>query len=752
MEQRVLWNENAAWVRKTFDDAITLSSKAQALFGGYANLEEAGQVIARHYENWLKNRFEIVVVGEFSTGKSTFINTLLRKDVLPSKVTPTTATINYLRHIEHGDGQEKAVIHFRDGNTAEVEFGQLEQYVTEMSKHLRVAYEVAYVDIFVDSPYLEDGVVIVDTPGLQALHAEHERITKEQIKRSNASIFLFNLEQPGKRSEYEFLKHLAESIDRIFFVGNRMDGVPPKELDEVIQSIEHGLRHNEYIQVPAEQAKLYAISAKQALKARDPYYETEEWRDWSPEKLLEASQFEQFEERLENYLFHGEKSQDLLKMPILAIDHFYQEIEKEMQRIEVLVSGEIDSVQLQAEKERLLQEVELRKLQLQDKERTVQGMLHDAIYQHEKHFNEHRSYIQQQYLDRVDEIVFAEELEENVHLLLVELNKEIGKLIDSSLTDLGHDVETAMKREIYSFELQIQPEAGAGEGITKAEREISVSTAGLKRGAASLADDVELRYKQEEQRLQEEKELLRNRIQMEQELDSAKEDQKLLRAQHRTDNRFHDLLLSNTDSTKKQYGILKKRKWFLPDKMDMIVVDNERYYELIKGKKTLMEEQKQEERDKLSEVESKRSKLAGSDTEFMDMKEWYEAQRELTRRKEEARMAQLRMMTQAETRHLEREKRQVKRQLENIFEDVRRGYRTLLRELDAIKLAQTYIKHYIEEKDRELKLKLQELQSKEQLLHENKAKQDEYRTRVSMVNEQIVAHRAELASLHLQLI
>ena len=51
-----------------------------------------------------------------------------------------------------------------------------------MSEEHNVVEEISHVDIFVDSKYLTEGVVIVDTPGLQALHPEHERITKKQIK------------------------------------------------------------------------------------------------------------------------------------------------------------------------------------------------------------------------------------------------------------------------------------------------------------------------------------------------------------------------------------------------------------------------------------------------------------------------------------------------------------------------------------------------------------------------------------------
>lgn len=58
-----------------------------------------------------ENRFNLVVFGEFKRGKSTFINSLLGKSVLPTAVVPLTSVITLVRYGE----QERATIHFKDG-------------------------------------------------------------------------------------------------------------------------------------------------------------------------------------------------------------------------------------------------------------------------------------------------------------------------------------------------------------------------------------------------------------------------------------------------------------------------------------------------------------------------------------------------------------------------------------------------------------------------------------------------------------
>src|SRR5258706_11900977 len=46
-------------------------------------------------------RFHLVVLGEFNHGKTTFVNALLGADILPTGITPTTASINHVIHGPH---------------------------------------------------------------------------------------------------------------------------------------------------------------------------------------------------------------------------------------------------------------------------------------------------------------------------------------------------------------------------------------------------------------------------------------------------------------------------------------------------------------------------------------------------------------------------------------------------------------------------------------------------------------------------
>ena len=90
-----------------------------------------------------KEKFKIAVFGNFSCGKSTFLNALMRIDKLPVKEERATAVFTVLRNAEeHGKQHGEAEIHFKDkdflradivegikelGMTAELELDKQEQ-------------------------------------------------------------------------------------------------------------------------------------------------------------------------------------------------------------------------------------------------------------------------------------------------------------------------------------------------------------------------------------------------------------------------------------------------------------------------------------------------------------------------------------------------------------------------------------------------------------------------------------------------
>lgn len=66
-------------------------------------------------EKLVQQQFNLVVMGQFKRGKSTFINALLGTDIAPTAIVPLTSIVTLLCY----GPQPKAVVHFLDGHSEE---------------------------------------------------------------------------------------------------------------------------------------------------------------------------------------------------------------------------------------------------------------------------------------------------------------------------------------------------------------------------------------------------------------------------------------------------------------------------------------------------------------------------------------------------------------------------------------------------------------------------------------------------------
>lgn len=269
-----------------------------------------------------KNTFSVVVIGEMKHGKSTLLNAFLGKPAFPKAVQEATATISYLKHndmAEKPEWRNHAVVTFWDKSRDPVivEHTKLADYTTCLNKDkINVAEEVKEVSIYTDSRFVEDGVMVVDTPGTNTTVQKHADITNEQIEKSNAAIFLFKAGTPGKKSDYEFLAMAASKINRFFFVVNRIDEIGGmKNSNIAINDIVKKMKEYSGLESLGS-SRFYPTSGLLALLARYGYidnekYEEDEWNENDSEEfrdgLIQKSGVPVFEDALLSYLFKGER-------------------------------------------------------------------------------------------------------------------------------------------------------------------------------------------------------------------------------------------------------------------------------------------------------------------------------------------------------------------------------------------------------------------------------------------------------------
>ena len=181
--------------------------------------------------NEMDELFLLVIVGEYNSGKSTFINALLGDEVFAMGDLPTTRAISILKYGDSGPPEQIAP------NI------QLYHYPLEVLRDLD----------------------IVDTPGTNSIERMEEEITREFVPRADLVLFVTSLLQPLTASELDFLNHIRQWGKKVVFIVN---GVDRRNSDEQLDRVREYLTREITTRLGTAAPTLYFISALQALKGR----------------------------------------------------------------------------------------------------------------------------------------------------------------------------------------------------------------------------------------------------------------------------------------------------------------------------------------------------------------------------------------------------------------------------------------------------------------------------------------------------
>ena len=210
-------------------DARNLLNDLRASLIQFGATSEDHETLAQSIRQ-LDELFLLVVVGEFNSGKSAFINALLGQKILKEGVTPTTTQINVLRY---GETQDRRV----------------------ESESLHIL--TAPVELLAE-------LNIVDTPGTNAIIRAHEAITQQFVPRSDLVLFVTSADRPFTESERAFLERIRDWGKKVLIVLNKIDLFQSdEELDQVIAFINENSRL--LLGIAPE---IFPISARLALRSK----------------------------------------------------------------------------------------------------------------------------------------------------------------------------------------------------------------------------------------------------------------------------------------------------------------------------------------------------------------------------------------------------------------------------------------------------------------------------------------------------
>ena len=179
-----------------------------------------------------EQKLNILVAGEVKVGKSTFINSLLGIDILPTSEEVCT---NVPTKLIYGE-KEKIIVHFSSDegiakesleiNREEVVYNSSEAANPENQK------SVEYIELQLNSPLRAEGLAFIDTPGLGSIDTLHAILTFRVAKIADIIFFLSDVRKPLTMSEISGLKNLIKvsNVNQIVNLLTHCDLKEPAEI------------------------------------------------------------------------------------------------------------------------------------------------------------------------------------------------------------------------------------------------------------------------------------------------------------------------------------------------------------------------------------------------------------------------------------------------------------------------------------------------------------------------------------------
>lgn len=255
--------------RETIALLESVAEKAAAF-----DLPQPPEALARYCQKLSDNIYKVLVVGEAKRGKSTFVNALIGRDILPTDVDVATSQVFHISPAE----QPAYRLRFEDDSTQEITLEELTRYgsqatidkegIQPLSKMLR------WIEVEGPITFLPKGVRLLDTPGLGALYSAHAQITQRFVPHADAVIFVLDSGHPIVQEEINFIETILGATSNIFFIQTKIDQHGREHWQEIQRRNQEILV--EHFKDRLTDARVWPISSTNLRKAADPANEDAE--------------------------------------------------------------------------------------------------------------------------------------------------------------------------------------------------------------------------------------------------------------------------------------------------------------------------------------------------------------------------------------------------------------------------------------------------------------------------------------------
>ncbi len=243
-----------------------------------------------------EDRFNLVVVGRFSRGKTSLMNAILGTDRLPTGIVPLTSVITA---VSYGSTERVRLTFEGGGYGKDIAVDELPSYITQQGNPGNVR-RVKVAEVQLPSEILRRGFYFVDTPGLGSPIPESTRTTESFLPEADAFLLVTGYESPLSDDELDLLREALPSARRTFVIVNKHDTVRPADRQQALTYV-----HDQLENLFGENApKVFSVSARDGLEAKLS----------GDQARLEESGVATLEETLIHFLVGEKQTQFLLRL------------------------------------------------------------------------------------------------------------------------------------------------------------------------------------------------------------------------------------------------------------------------------------------------------------------------------------------------------------------------------------------------------------------------------------------------------
>jgi GTPase Era involved in 16S rRNA processing len=210
---------------------------------------------------------DVAILGQFKSGKSSFLNSLVGKPILPVGVIPVTTTITRLQYGK----RERAIVRHFDGQEIDVDIGTVEEFTSEAQNPANEK-NVEVVDIELPSLEKYAGLRLVDTPGLGSIFKYHIETSENWLPEVGTALLAISSDRPLAEDDLQLIRGLRTHTPKIVLLLTKVDLLSQEQQKEVVRFFQAALQRELHEEFP-----IFLYSTRS---------ETERWKETVEREIL----------------------------------------------------------------------------------------------------------------------------------------------------------------------------------------------------------------------------------------------------------------------------------------------------------------------------------------------------------------------------------------------------------------------------------------------------------------------------------